>query len=127
MTWLFKMLSLFWMGLIFSLSSLTGDDLTSLPPISDILGHGALYLILGGLLYFSTQHRRGLQAVIISALYGLSDEFHQSFVPGRTPELKDLIVDITAGLAAVLMIKLVLSLKKSRKQRLVDKQPEKLS
>jgi len=35
----------------------------------------------------------GLAAVVIAVVYAVSDEFHQSFVPGRTPEYKDLMVD----------------------------------
>ncbi len=111
---LFRILSLIWMGLIFFFSSLTGSDVSNLPHVSDILAHGALYLILGGLLYFSFQKRQGVWTILIAALYGLSDEFHQSFVPGRTPELKDLIVDTTAALLMVVMINLVKQAKKSR-------------
>ncbi len=114
---LFKLLSLLWMGLIFFLSSLSGEELATLPSISDILSHGMLYLVLGGLLYFSRQRRREPWAVFIAALYGLSDEFHQAFVPGRTPELKDLVVDLTAALAAVIIINLTLQIKKKLSQK----------
>ena len=35
-------------------------------------------------------------AIAICALYSASDEFHQTFVPGRSGELRDILVD-TAG------------------------------
>ena len=32
-------------------------------------------------------------AVIFACLYGISDEFHQSFTPGREPTLRDVLID----------------------------------
>ena len=37
--------------------------------------------------------RAVLAAVVISSLYGMSDEYHQLFVPGRTFEVLDMIAD----------------------------------
>ena len=37
--------------------------------------------------------RAVLAAVVISSLYGVSDEYHQLFVPGRTFEVLDMIAD----------------------------------
>ncbi|MCY3731217.1 MAG: VanZ family protein, partial [Rhodospirillaceae bacterium] len=34
-----------------------------------------------------------LLAVTLTVAYGLTDEIHQAFVPGRTPELRDLAAD----------------------------------
>lgn len=42
-------------------------------------------------------------AWLIAALYGVSDEFHQSFVPERTSDIRDVIADAAGaalGLAA---------------------------
>jgi len=37
-------------------------------------------------------------SILIAFLYGLTDEFHQSFTPGREPHLRDVIIDtIGAG------------------------------
>ena len=44
-------------------------------------------------------------AFAIIALYGLSDEYHQSFVPGRTATIVDWFLDlIGAGLAWIVMV-----------------------
>jgi VanZ family protein len=41
-----------------------------------------------------------LMAWLIATFYGLTDEFHQSFVPGRTPDVRDLVADgVGAALA----------------------------
>ncbi len=36
-----------------------------------------------------------------AVLYGISDEFHQSFVSGRTPSMADLLADAAGALAAI--------------------------
>jgi len=43
----------------------------------------------------------GLAAVAIAVVYGISDEFHQSFVPGRAVEAKDLMVDAIGSVVGV--------------------------
>ena len=40
-----------------------------------------------------------LLAVLLTVAYGLTDEVHQSFVPGRTPELRDLAADALGAAA----------------------------
>lgn len=49
-----------------------------------------------------------LAAIGIVAGYASLDEFHQSFVPGRTPLVTDVLLDTTGGIAAQLVAALVL-------------------
>jgi VanZ family protein len=45
-----------------------------------------------------------LIALLLAVLYAASDEFHQSFVPGRTASLRDVLLDTCGagfGLAAL--------------------------
>ena len=42
-----------------------------------------------------------LIAFLVAVLYGISDEFHQSFVPGRTPDVWDVACDAAGALAAL--------------------------
>lgn len=79
--------------------------------------HMALYGIFGILLNASFRYRytlaySSLLAVVIGFLYGISDEFHQSFVPGRTASLWDLTADGIGLLLAQLVIIIVLIVKK---------------
>jgi VanZ family protein len=38
-------------------------------------------------------------AIFVSALWGVSDEIHQAFVPGRFSELNDVVADFFGGTA----------------------------
>ena len=69
--------------------------------ISDVMAHGAAYAVLGAAMLRAVAGAdwsritacRVLLAVVLSVAYGLADEIHQSFVPGRTPELRDVAAD----------------------------------
>jgi len=44
-------------------------------------------------------------AFLIAAIYGLTDEYHQSFVPGRNADVFDLATDaVAAGLAILIVL-----------------------
>ena len=42
-----------------------------------------------------------IAAWLIATLYGVTDEWHQMYVPGRTSELRDLVNDAAGALAAL--------------------------
>ncbi|MBI2836931.1 MAG: VanZ family protein [Acidobacteria bacterium] len=81
------------MAAIFMLSAMPGGP--SELPIPDYLLHFSVYGILGFLLYRALDGgvRGVLGAALLGAFYGMTDEFHQSFVPGRDPSLSDWIAD----------------------------------
>jgi VanZ family protein len=74
------------------------------------LGHLSEYFILTLLLSRALRaqmdgihgKRQSLFAIGLIALYSMSDELHQVFVPGRTPSLGDVLIDVCGGLAGVL-------------------------
>jgi len=74
----------------------------SLPPIPhfDKVLHAGVYGVLGLLVYraFRILSRSGWTAaqrtLIVCALYALTDEAHQSFIPGRSAELGDWFADV---------------------------------
>lgn len=63
--------------------------------------HFVEFFILGSLLYWACRRGRWprwqatwmVQALVVAVLYSLVDEFHQAFVPNRTPSLFDSGVD----------------------------------
>ena len=54
-----------------------------------------------------------IQVILMVFLYACSDEFHQAFVPGRGPAFRDVLVDTSGGLTALLIIYIRAILKKS--------------
>lgn len=87
-----------WAALLFWQSASTGDGglLERLPPGSDKLAHALAYLVLGALGSLATGSRPA--GALLAVLYGISDEIHQSFVPGRFPDLWDLVADSVGAL-----------------------------
>jgi VanZ family protein len=96
------------MGVIFALSA-TPSLASPLAPFSDFilrkLAHVAEYGILTALLWRAlrthlvTTHAVQI-AALVAALYAVSDEWHQTFVPGREGSLRDVAVD-ALGIAGV--------------------------
>ena len=90
-----------WAGVIFWLSSrrtLPGPEL----PYFDKVAHFGAYAVLGGLLAFATDRSRVtvIVAVALGLLYGASDEIHQMFVPGRSPDVLDWAADAAGVITA---------------------------
>ena len=100
------------MGIIFFLSSQSGDsldlpDITNLDKLLHAVAYGVLALTTLYAVpedtYRAKPYRISLLVVLLCLLYGSSDELHQSFVPARTPSLFDLLADILGGVAAVVV------------------------
>ena len=47
--------------------------------------------------------KRGLLAIVLSALYACSDEFHQLFVPGRAGMVRDVLIDSAGAILGILV------------------------
>ena len=90
------------MGTIFFLSHKTGDEI-QLPAFaySDLVAHMLIYAALGcAIIYAWSTKFKAYQpinvvcyTVVFCLLYGVSDEFHQSFVPGRYVSAMDVVAD----------------------------------
>lgn len=104
-------LAIAWMGLIFYLSHQPVLPTPDLFPNQDKLFHAGVYGILGSLLLMSCRFsqpgysRRQISAsVLLASLYGLSDEIHQYFIPGRQADGLDWAADTLGALLAVLSL-----------------------
>ena len=66
--------------------------------------YGVLFLLVNRALMLSSElsMKAGAAAAIaIAGLYSLSDEWHQSFVPGRSSTFSDCLVDMLGALVAL--------------------------
>lgn len=96
-----------YMGLIFILSSQEKFGFT-LPANSDKIIHAFAYMPLGFLFYMSLRAsgvRNYLLAAasLLTCIYGISDEIHQFFVPGRYASLGDFFADAVGALTGSLI------------------------
>jgi VanZ family protein len=99
------------MALIFFISSRTASQLPHFGEIDLLIkkgGHAFGYALLA-LAYFaalpprlSTGYRL-VMAFFMALLFALSDEFHQSFVEGRTSSLRDVVIDSLGAMTALIL------------------------
>ena len=139
------LLTLSWMGVIFSFScenggesaessgrfirkivSVIDGDFDTLSPEEQTkivekydhfvrkAAHFSIYAVLGGLLYLTAfslgaDKKKGyVVSVVIGALYAVSDEVHQYFVPGRACMIRDMLLDsVGVAIGAAVLLGLV--------------------
>ena len=107
------------MAAIFGLSA--QPDLPAPPGgMSDVSAHAIVYAGLGVLMLraLSNAHWSDVTphsvavAIVLTILYGVSEEYHQTFVDGRFAEMRDIIADAVgacSGAAAVWAWSIVIS------------------
>lgn len=100
--------ALLWMAVIFMLSSRTGDEVNTMLPFFQKLfpgmtdfnwGHFVSYFILAAALDFGFGARSDrlymkVVIVLLCGLYGITDEYHQSFIGGRMMDIIDVRNDM---------------------------------
>ena len=113
------------MALIYYSSSIHGEDIPKIDiPNIDKLFHFVEYFILGALLvraFANSSDKANFKlilflSILIASAYGAFDEFHQRFVPGRNPEIFDILSDIMGSFLGAL-----LSMHKEKNSRAIDK------
>jgi VanZ family protein len=108
----FRFPALVYMVLVFYLSSgpVTSPTLNSIP---DYYLHSAGYLLLSILVFWAVHQgfdpakgdAEGYSLpLLITVLYGISDEMHQGFVPSRNSEVKDVVSDAAGALLGAALV-----------------------
>ena len=100
------------MGTIFFLSHQPGNEL-KLPvfPGADKVAHFIAYGVLASTVIFAHKKkslikepfRVAMTTILVPLFYGISDEFHQSFIPSRDPSVGDIVADTLGGVFVVIV------------------------
>lgn len=110
--WIYWIPVFIYMAIIFYFSSFSKipqiEVVGFLPPINTAILHVIEYFGLSLLIGIAARHSKikllrensYLIAIAISTIYGASDEFHQSFVPGRVMDFIDFLLDILGAVLA---------------------------
>ena len=96
-------------GLVFIVSSMSMPGKEAPFPLFDKAAHVSEYALFSILLFRALNGSlRGssflflsIITIVITLAYGISDEFHQSFVPSRSSDIKDLAADGIGALLAM--------------------------
>ena len=117
--------ALTWMGIIFYVSSLSQEsasDTIRLGDFGSYAAHFGAYAILATLFSLSIwgwklgyQLRWVAIAAVFAVLYGVSDEFHQPFVVGRSATIADVIADAIGATFSATCLWFVVKLSKARR------------
>ena len=86
------------------------------------IAHFSEYAILAMLLFFTmrsfTKNYLYIHTIsfVLSCLYAVSDEFHQSFVADRLPLFKDVLIDSLGSLTMLLFIACIINIIRLKKK-----------
>lgn len=100
------------MAIIFAFSSIPSNEMPRFGVIDFLVkkgGHATGYalLALANLHGLGWERKRWWLAWLLAVAYSATDEFHQSFTPGRHPALMDIGIDATGAALGLLLSDLV--------------------
>ena len=80
----------------------SGRSAVAAPPVVsfDKIAHFSIFGLMATLVLRPLKSRHWFWAVVIVSLFGISDEIHQSFTPGRSVEFADWIADTSGAIVA---------------------------
>lgn len=98
-----------WIATIYFLSSQStiniDIDFAAKDKLSHMVAYGLLGLFILGTMRLSItgySYNQVTLATLIATVYGITDEWHQSYVPGRTSDPLDLVADCLGALLVTL-------------------------
>lgn len=100
---------LLWMGAIYFMSAQPSESLPDAGAWDLLIKKGAhftAYAILVLLAYqaWGVWKRPFLSAFVIAVLYAISDEYHQTFVPGRNGTMWDVMIDLAGAFGGLIVL-----------------------
>jgi len=94
------------------------EQLDKIETVIRKLAHYFIYLIGGILIYthlnlYNTKTGNKIAiSQTIGSFYAISDEFHQTFVMGRSGEIRDVIIDSAGVITGILIITLIIKIRR---------------
>lgn len=109
--------ALLWMTLIFVGSSLPSARVSD-DQLVDLIAHKSVHLFEYSVLAILLRRATGawLLSLLIAGFFSFSDEYHQTFVPGRNGRWQDSMVDIFGALLGGLLFTLTVKLRNEEHQ-----------
>lgn len=96
-----------------------------LTPIIRKMAHFSIYTVLGIFAINFTItlkdkkiYIKMIYALIFCFIYAITDEFHQRFIPGRSAEVRDVIIDTIGALTGILVTILIIKILSKVKSKL---------
>ena len=85
-----------------------------------------LFYVLGILFFGSAYNGDNILksvfiALLLAFLYACSDEYHQTFVVGRSGQFKDVLIDFSGAFIGILIVSLIVNLNIFKKKIQVTK------
>ncbi|PJA87116.1 MAG: hypothetical protein CO141_01125 [Candidatus Moranbacteria bacterium CG_4_9_14_3_um_filter_42_9] len=113
-----------WMAVIFFLSSVRGSGYQSPSTFYfierksfHVIEYFILLILFHKALSWDFKYEKALAfSAVLALIYGISDEWHQTFVFGRDGTIRDVAIDLTGILAALIFISFITKWKKRKKQ-----------
>ncbi|MDP1676121.1 MAG: VanZ family protein [Bacteroidota bacterium] len=95
-----------WCVFVYTASSIPSPKVPALGAYTDKVIHFGVYGMLCWLAHIAFHHQPNtsikkyslLVAVLFTVVFGMSDEFHQMFTPGRSSDVLDIAADTFGGL-----------------------------
>lgn len=88
-------------------------------PIIRKLAHFSIYTVVGICImgFISTYDvillKKFLVSLVVGLIYAISDEYHQSFVPGREASIRDVCIDTAGVFMGIIIVLIIISVFKA--------------
>lgn len=107
----FQLPAIAWSIFIFAVSSIPSSKIPTLIDYTDKVLHAGVFGVLCWLIHIALffqpnvtlKKYSALFALLLTMLYGVVDEYHQMYTPGRTTEFWDFLADTTGGVVYLLL------------------------
>jgi VanZ family protein len=115
--------ALIYMALIFYSSSQSDPAPALTEHVWDKLLHASGYAVLALLYWWAlvsdslTWKATAATAILLTSAYAATDEMHQTFTPGRVPDVKDWMADTLGALLAIAAVSISTALRRRRRLR----------